>query len=445
MYKSKTECLNLFFSFLNNNGILYSVIGDTRELPDIVPSDIDIVVSYDAFKKINYIVKQFTTKFECNLVQILQHESTSAYFVVSFVGHNNKIEYIKPDICSDYYRNGKPFIRANELLENIKIATTESGRQKSFYVCSPEVEFSYYLIKKIDKGILNKQQFEHLLQQYEQAQQKCKAKLLTYWLSEEVNTIIKALECADFEKLKASLPHLKNQLSKNTTVTFKDRYNEFQRKLYRILNPTGMFLVFLGPDGAGKTAIGQCLEHELAPVFRGVQRFHLRPSLLGKKGKENIAVTNPHGKPVRSIFSSLVKLVYFFCDYLLGFVVKVLPLKIKSQLIIFDRYYHDLLIDPKRYRYGASMMFAKIVSWLIPKPDLFIVLDAPAEVIQARKQEVPLEETQRQRTAYLKFAREQSNCIVLDTSVGIEETVKQGSEQILAFMKERQMRRLHKK
>lgn len=443
MCKSKSECLTLFFSFLNNNEIPYAVVGDTRSLPDIVPSDIDIVVSCDAFKRINHIVKEFTVEVDCELVQILQHESTAAYFVLSFFGADNKVEYIHPDICSDYFRNGRPYVRAEEILQDSRVAISTDGSNKFFKVSAPEVEFSYYLIKKVDKGYLNNQQFEHLLQQYEAEPEKCKAKLLNYWKAKETKTIVKALEAADFELLKSALPLLRSQLVIRTKITLKEHWEELQRKLKRVLNPTGLVIVFLGPDGAGKTAIGERLELDLAPAFRGVKRFHLRPKLFVKTNSQEIAVTNPHAKPVRSVFSSIVKLFYFFSDYLLGFMVKILPLKIKSHLIIFDRYYHDLLVDPKRYRYGAPLWLSKLVSWFIPKPDLFVVLDAPAEVIQARKQEVTLAETQRQRNAYLKFANDHSNCIVLDTSVGIEETVKQGNERILGFMKDRQKKRLH--
>ena len=60
-----------------------------------------------------------------------------------------------------------------------------------------------------------------------------------------------------------------------------------------------------------------------------------------------------------------------------------------------------MLVDPRRYRYGGAMWLARWVGKIIPKPDLWILLDAPAEVLQKRKQEVPPEETARQRRAYL--------------------------------------------
>ena len=203
----------------------------------------------------------------------------------------------------------------------------------------------------------------------------------------------------------------------------------------------GICVAFLGPDGAGKTAVGDRLQEKLAPTFRCLKRFHLRPYLLGRGGDSN-PVTDPHGEPARGFFSSITKLVYFWIDYTFGYWLKIRPLKVRSTLVIFDRYYHDLLIDPKRYRYGAPAWIARFVGKLIPKPDLFIILDAPAEVINARKQEVSLEETKKQRAAYLAFAKEQGNCIVLNTDQLLDETVHDGYIAVMEYMQKRQARRI---
>ncbi len=61
--------------------------------------------------------------------------------------------------------------------------------------------------------------------------------------------------------------------------------------------------------------------------------------------------------------------------------------------MVFDRYLIDTVIDPKRYRYQGPSWVLRTVWRVVPKPDLVILLDAPAEVLHARKQEVPIEET----------------------------------------------------
>jgi thymidylate kinase len=108
-------------------------------------------------------------------------------------------------------------------------------------------------------------------------------------------------------------------------------------------------------------------------------------------------------------------------------------------LLICDRYYHDLLVDPRRYRYGGPLWAAKMVGRLIPKPTLWVLLDAPAEVLQARKQEVPLEETMRQRQAYLDFVRDQTNHVTIDASQSLDKVIADVEDAITGVMSERKV------
>jgi thymidylate kinase len=104
-----------------------------------------------------------------------------------------------------------------------------------------------------------------------------------------------------------------------------------------------------------------------------------------------------------------------FVDCWLGYLLTTGPLVARSGLVIFDRYFHDVLIDPKRYRYGGPQWLTKLLCLLAPpaKP-LFLVLDANEEVIFGRKQELPIDELKRQRKAYLEFAARYSSAVVVD-------------------------------
>jgi hypothetical protein len=72
-----------------------------------------------------------------------------------------------------------------------------------------------------------------------------------------------------------------------------------------------------------------------------------------------------------------------------------------SGLIMFDRYFQDLLVDPIRYRYGGPMWLPRLLNAFVPPPDLLLlVLDAAEEVILSRKRELPPVELRRQRASY---------------------------------------------
>jgi thymidylate kinase len=74
-------------------------------------------------------------------------------------------------------------------------------------------------------------------------------------------------------------------------------------------------------------------------------------------------------------------------------------------VVVFDRYVHDMIADPRRYRYRGPAWLLHLTAACVPQPQVCIFLDAPADVLQARKQEVTPEETARQRAAYLDVAQ----------------------------------------
>jgi len=439
----KSQSLVTLFDYFNKNSIDYCVVGDAELLPEIINGDVDIVISESDFSIVVSALTKFCNDSDCRLVQVLKHEVTAFYYVLSFLDENKEVAYLHPDICSDYCREGRLLISSDRFLKNKRIAKSRSGDEKPFYAPPPEVDFIYYLIKKIEKGSVDQVQLAHLRYRYFESPFECEEYAKEYFTDIEISSFLKYIKDNKLDGINNVLPKLKRKLLMSRRSTVWGKCKNVFRKTKRIFQPTGLIIAFLGPDGAGKTAIGECLEKDLAPAFRGVRRFHLKPRVLLKdRNQSGVSVDDPHSQPSRGVVASLLKLGYFLADYLWGFISLIQQLKIRSHLIIFDRYFHDLLVDPVRYRYGAPMWVAKLVSVFIPKPDLFIILDAPANVIQARKQEVSLEETERQRKAYLEFAASQDNCIVLDTSIGIEETALLGSTKVLEFMEERLASRL---
>ncbi|MGA3160888.1 MAG: hypothetical protein ABSC77_06685 [Terracidiphilus sp.] len=191
-------------------------------------------------------------------------------------------------------------------------------------------------------------------------------------------------------------------------------------------------IVILGPDGAGKTSVIQGLMGKLNQAGHVATVRYLKPFLIARRrGVKGINVV-PHGKPPRSSLSSLAKIVVWLME---EWYANLFQDKSKA-LLICDRYYHDLLIDPRRYRYGGPLWAAKLVGRMIPQPTLWVLLDAPAEVLQARKQEVPLEETMRQRQAYMAFVRDQTNHVTIDASQSLDKVIADTEDAITGVMSE---------
>lgn len=167
------------------------------------------------------------------------------------------------------------------------------------------------------------------------------------------------------------------------------------------MSARGRFVVLLGPDGCGKSSVLAGVARALAADFAGVDARHYRPQARWGAGR---VVDAPHAARPRRLLASVAKLALELVRFRGGYRRAVRPRVDGGALVLFDRYYHDLLADPRRYRYGGPAWLARRVGRWIPAPDLFVVLDAPAEVLQARKAEVPPAESAAARAAYLDLA-----------------------------------------
>lgn len=164
-----------------------------------------------------------------------------------------------------------------------------------------------------------------------------------------------------------------------------------------------------------------------------MQIRHLKPNILTSQQDGTISICpDPHSLPPRSTLFSLAKIFVWLIEewYANLFLDK------KEVLLICDRYYHDLLVDSKRYRYGGPRWAANLVGQLVQKPDLWVLLDAPAEILQSRKREVPFEESSRQRQEYLAFVRSQRNYVIIDASQSLDKVIVDAKRAIVHALTE---------
>lgn len=196
----------------------------------------------------------------------------------------------------------------------------------------------------------------------------------------------------------------------------------------------GLWIAVFGPDGAGKSAVIEQLTGKLETSFAGITQFHFRP-MFRRHGMPRPAVTDPHGKVPRGALVSLCKLIYWLVDCWFGYLAAIRPGMAKSRLVIFDRYFPDILVDPLRYRLPASSMrLARTLVPLAPPPDLCILLDVDAELLQRRKSEVSPAESLRQRRAYLDMFSALPNTLLVDASCPVEEVAQQVVAAVFTFL-----------
>ena len=193
----------------------------------------------------------------------------------------------------------------------------------------------------------------------------------------------------------------------------------------------------LGPDGAGKSSVIQSLRPSLRNLVGEIEIRHLKPIiLLRRRTRPPVPTTSvdAHAAPLRGSIGSVVKLLAWMVELWLEIVIT--PRRVPT-LKIYDRYLHDILVDPARYRYGAPRWIARAISALVVEPDLFVILDAPADVIQRRKQEVPFVETKRQRDAYRGEIGVRDNAVIVDAARPVAAVANDVLAAIVAALNER--------
>jgi len=175
-----------------------------------------------------------------------------------------------------------------------------------------------------------------------------------------------------------------------------------QRKLNRFFtarSPRSLKVAILAPDGAGKST--------LVTGVRNSYYFPVRSLYMGlyqKRGAKRRISTLPGA----------------------GFAVRVLSLwgrclvaqyhQARRRLVIFDRFSYDALLSPQR-RSGTLAVWRRwILAHACPAPELVIVLDAPGEVLYARKGEHSAELLEWQRQQYLSLGRNLAQLLVVDAT-----------------------------
>ena len=192
---------------------------------------------------------------------------------------------------------------------------------------------------------------------------------------------------------------------------------------------SSIIVSFMGVDGSGKSTLIELLRKKLKNKFRKIKYIHLRPYLILLD--KSTVQANPHkSKKTWPILLNFFRILYWLIIYRFFF---YLFANNSKQLIIFDRYAHDLMIDPIRYKFKLPNRITKFILNLFPNPTLWIVLNAPLKVLEKRKKELPTKELKKQIRSYLNFAKQRKNSIVVNTNNSVQSSLSLIIKKINSF------------
>lgn len=370
-----------------NSKYNYAILRGYEELPNNFSShDIDILVDKKEFKQLKKDIYKILNEFNYQILMVNTNDRFVTFIVGQQIGKN--LEYLYLDFFFNYSLYGIHLIDTKEVLEK----RVFNGK---VYHVNKVYEF---LEKYLNTTLLNKKyplKYGNLLKEMNEN------------YSSKVNNILSSIfsinnfsidECqkktGKYLIKKAFFRNLYSNPLKQASNTFKFIYYYINGKL----KPNGFSFSITGPDGSGKTTIIEGVEQQITRVYREVSYNHFRPTVIpriaelfkktGSKKEVDDDYSKPHRGKKTSVLSSIFRLFYYIVDYIIGYYKIVKPVLVRRGVVIFDRYFTDIISDSKRSQINLNYKAVFFMRRLVPKMNYNFIIFVNPEIILKRKQEL---------------------------------------------------------
>lgn len=437
MSANLTSVIEKLFSSFNSAGIEFVVLRNYEQLPHSLNSkDVDILVERKTLSKsVDILNKVMKSLGYCSYISNFWKNIYSYKF---FDQHLNSI---KVDLLINYENRGRVFLTSREILMHAR-------SYKNFNIPSVEHEFITLFFKTLlAGGFINEKYFPKVKKiaiEHSEEIRKILRRFLFQKTSEEVinkilnndiegiNKKFRVISAQTFLKL-----FLHNPIELLTNLTL-----HYLIELHKLLSfNCKKLIVILGPDGVGKTTFIDNLIPKLAQTLKvepkDIIKFHFRPHILPNlreffsNKQTNMNIYKPYSEKPANFLSSFLRLTYYTFDYIFGYFVKVLPKFRGQEMVVFDRYFHEFLVDSERSKIKLPLFLRKFFYTFVPKPSLTFVLLAPEEVILKRKSELSISKLEKLIQGYKTVKNYDKNVFFLDTTKPLEETVNEAIQIIV--------------
>lgn len=427
-------------SVLNRHAPAYCMLHGYEQFPDFSGSDIDCLMPAE-FVPRGLAEMLHRNAAEIGARSVLWVRGETEYVLLAGRDDDCTPCFLPFDVSGDYQVAGRTFYQAGEVLDGCRA-------YGDVPVPRTEIEFGCYLARRIAKGQMREDQGRKLSRLFGQDAAGCRRQIHRFWKGADAEAIATAAQSGDWSAVQRDLPRLRRGLRwrmflRQPLRTIGGAAARFCRRLGRWCRAdSGVHVVLLGPDGAGKSTLAGHVLEQLGRGFACTKLRSFPPALLQRGAAPDIEPL-PHAVAPRSYLNSMFRAVaYWFVYYGPGYYLTTWPALVRNSLVLHDRHLVDVLVDAKRYRYSGPKWLIRFICAMIPKPHLFICLDAPAEVIQKRKREVPLEVTARQVAEYRKLVGNLRGGHIVDANRPARDVVADVNEIILKFLSDRVARRL---
>jgi thymidylate kinase len=397
-------------------------------------SDLDILISKENFDLLYVAIKNYEGVKKIDL----KHQNTMSQIFLFFKDNS----YLQLDFLFGFYRKGLAYLQRDAVFKFSK--TNEEGIQ----VCNNRHLLEHLLLF----NFLNYSGIPKKYLRYFEKQSPEELQNISNHIKTKYNFTFENI--SDLKKYDASirkaLVETLFQKSQNKGFSFfKNRLNYVFDVLKNIFSNRGFIMTFSGVDGAGKSTIIENVKEILEGKYRrDVVVLRHRPSILPilssfrygrEKAEQKTTETLPRQGKNENRLNSLIRFSYYYFDYLLGqFFVKAKYVW-RGNIVIYDRYYFDFIVDGKRSNIQLPKVIPTFLYRFVSHPSLNLFLYANPETILKRKKELDAESidelTSNYKTLFETLKNKSADCTYLPIeNTNKEKTLQQIIEQYEALV-----------
>lgn len=434
--KENSECLykpfiqDVFSSFTSGN-ISYVVLRNYADLPIDPGHDIDLLVESGTLSFTGKFLKEAAEKNNWQLVHHVKRYGFQTFVFISKY-HDNLNKSLKWDIWDPISWKGITWIDTNEVMKY------RNCHPNGFYIPSPGHEAAILLLKEVLQAGFIREKYLSRINTLVQDDQDIFNNLLKFSfgekMAESLTILVKKQEWKsierDTQKIRRSL--LIHSFLKKPVTEFINIFQFIQGHLIDFIRGRNSLMICLiGPDGSGKSTVSSHLIENMEDLFEDIRYYHGHYQILPELSRflrikqtnfeiQSNSCENKKEKQTPRLIKRLRKMIiisYYSVDYIIGRLINIIN-RNKSQLIVFDRYFYDYVLQPSFFTINS--LTYRLLSFFVPKPDLLFYLEAPAEVIHTRKQELTLYEITRQARICKQLTNILHNGYCIDNTQSLE-------------------------
>jgi thymidylate kinase len=383
---------------LNRRDAPYALLRQDRSTD--LRSDVDIGLLAHPIDTIDPILRELEREERLIFVHRLHYEIPHGYYYILALPGRPR-HFLHLDCLFDPLGINRYYLSTAYLLNGRTL-------RQGVPCIAPEKEALHLLIKRIIKGRCPQAESETLQAMF------CSSNPLRaevqQWFGARGTADVAALLDRHSEAVQSELMgRLRDILRRRYLVRhlglfLRGSLRHLLRVMQRLRQPTGYFVVIVGPDGSGKSTIAAALGEQLERAFRHVWRFHWRPHQLPRLSAQPAAPDPGADRPPDvsryNVIVSLARFVYYWFDFVMGYWSQVYWRTAHTTLVIGERYYHDVIVNPQRYGFAVPPWLLRLASYCVPAPDLTVLLENRPEVIHERKPELSPEAIAHQIEAF---------------------------------------------